>query len=573
MTRKSQRAEQAQQKPRSRSKSKPKKESEKGRQDSQATELVELAERAGVELFHTPGSDADGYASIPIDGHRETWRIGTKAFRYWLQRLYWTANNSAANSQAMQDAIGVFLGKALFDGAEYPVFVRLAEFDGAIWLDLADDDWRAVRIGQDGWEVVSNPPVRFVRPRGMLALPVPERGGNVDDLRRFININDDADWLLLLAWLLAALRPNGPFPVLGIHGEQGSAKSTACRMLRGLVDPNKADLRSGPRNEQDLVIASSNGWVVALENLSKIPDWLSDALCRLSTGGGFGTRKLYSDGEEKLFSAKRPMMLNGITELATPPDLLDRSILISLPRIPDDKRRSEAGLWREFDTAKARILGALLAAVSTGLANIGDVVLDSKPRMADFAEWACAVEPALDCEPGAFLAAYMRNRETANEAAIESSVIAEPLLLFLDNRNEWQGTATELKMELEDIADTRVVKQKGWPKLPHLLSGELRRIAPNLRRMGYDVEFNKSGGRRLIHIIRTTPQTSDQSVPSDQSSGNGRPVASQERPQAPNPASENVEENAPWDAVDAKDADSHDCSDDRFDWINEAFLP
>ncbi|QDU44250.1 hypothetical protein Mal52_27280 [Symmachiella dynata] len=571
MTRKSQLAAQAQQKPRPRSKSKPKKESDNGRQDSQATKLVELAEDAGVELFHTPGSDADGYALVAFDGHRETWRIGTKAFRFWLKRLYWTANKAAANSQAMQDAIGVLRGKALFDGAEYPVFVRLAEFDGAIWLDLADDDWRAVRIGQDSWEVVSNPPVRFVRPRGMSALPVPERGGNVDELRRFININDDADWLLLLAWLLAALRPNGPFPVLGIHGEQGSAKSTACRMLRGLVDPNEADLRSGPRNEQDLVIAATNGWIVALENLSKIPDWLSDALCRLATGGGFGTRELYTDGEEKLFSAKRPMMLNGITELATRPDLLDRSILISLPRIPDDKRRSEAGLWREFDTAKPRILGALMDTVSAGLANINHVVLDCEPRMADFAEWGVAVEPALDCEPGAFLAAYMRNRETANESAIESSVIAEPLLLFLDNRNEWQGTATELKMELEDIADQRVVKQKGWPKLPHFLSGEMRRIAPNLRRIGYDVEFNKSGSRRLIHITRTTPQTSDQSVPSDPCSGNGRPRASHKRPSASSSATENTEENPGLDAVDAKDADLHDCSDDRLDWINEAF--
>src|SRR5207253_279153 len=154
-------------------------------------------------------------------------------------------------------------------------------------------------------------PVRFRRTRGMLPLPIPEPGGRLDTLRDFVNADDDG-WTLATAWLVGTLRPDRPFPVLGIHGEQGSGKSTQARMLRGLVDPNVADLRSCPRKEHDLVLAAVNGWIVGLDNVSRLPDWLSDALCRLSTGAGFGTRQLYTDADESLFAAKRPILLNGI---------------------------------------------------------------------------------------------------------------------------------------------------------------------------------------------------------------------------------------------------------------------
>ena len=532
--------------------------SDSSRQETQATMLLGLTESAGVQLYHSAGADPDGYASVPIEGHRETWRIGAKMFRYWLQRLFWQQHKSAVNAQALQDVIGVLRGQAMFEGAERPVFVRLAEFEGAIWLDLANEDWQAVRIDHQGWTVVNEPPVRFVRPRGMLPLPIPEPGGSIDDLRPFVNVGDDADWLLVVSWLVATLRPNGPFPLLGIHGEQGSAKSTTCRMLRALVDPNEAALRSEPRDERDLMIAASNGWVVALENLSKVPIWLSDALCRLATGGGFGTRELYSDGEEKLFNAKRPVMLNGITELATRPDLLDRSILINLPRISDDRRCTEAELWRDFDAAKPRILGAVLDAVSMALRNLDSVVLECKPRMADFAQWGCAAEPAFGCEPGAFMVSYRGNRETANESAIESSIIAGPLLAMLNGCDKWEGTATELKAALEDAAGDRATKDRGWPKRPHILSGELKRIAPNLRRMGFDVDIGKSGPR-FVHIRRLS-QASVPSVPSVQQRGNGHSEASAKRPDASKPTGKTTSESAPLDATDAVDAESSERS-------------
>src|SRR5207249_4156298 len=162
--------------------------------------------------------------------------------------------------------------------------------------------------------IVSDYPVKFRRSPGMRGLPTPERRGRLEDLRRFIR-SSDSDWLLIATWLLSTLRPSGPFPVLIVHGEQGSANSTTSRILRAMVDPATASLRSEPRDARDLMIAATNGWILAIDNLSRLPLWLSDALCSLSTGGGFATRALYTDGDEKTFEPQRPTILNGIDEV------------------------------------------------------------------------------------------------------------------------------------------------------------------------------------------------------------------------------------------------------------------
>jgi hypothetical protein len=404
--------------------------------------------------------------------------------------------------------------------------VRLAEHDGDVWLDLCDESWRAVRVSPTGWRVVGGkPPVRFVRARGMLPLAPPEAGGSVDDLRSFLNVQDETDFILLVAWLLACLRSKGPYPVLDITGEQGSAKSTLQKLLRALVDPNSAPLRCEPREPRDLVISASNCWVVAFDNLSSIRPWLSDALCRLSTGGGFATRELYTDAAEVIFESQRPVMFNGITDVANRSDLLDRSLLITLAAIPEDQRRAEKQLWREFEKARPKILGALLDAVSAGLAGEGAVKLDRLPRMADFAIWVTACEGALGWPAGTFMAAYTENRSSANETAMEASPVGMAVMYFMADRQTWEGTSTNLLDALDEAADEKTRRRQDWPKTPRKLSGDLRRVAPNLRRVGLDVSFDRGTGkarRRLIHLFKldgstASAGTADADRPSDMS--------------------------------------------------------
>ena len=322
---------------------------------AQATQLVALAEN--VEFFHTP--DGEPWATIPVKEHYEHWPVKARGFRRWLRREFYVNEKKAPGSQAIQDALGVFEGKALHEGPECPVFTRVAEHKGTIYIDLANEEWDALAISPQEWKVVASPPVRFQRTKGMLPLPRPVTGGSLDELRPFVNVEEE-DWVLLLAWLLMCHSPKGPYPVMGLGGEQGSTKSTTARVLRSLIDPFSAPLRATPRDERDLMISANAGWTLAFDNLSLLPTWLSDAFCRLATGGGFSTRQLYSDDEEMIFDAQRPILFTAIKDIALASDLVDRGIRLLLPKLPDEKRRPEAEFWQAFETAARVFLGHCL---------------------------------------------------------------------------------------------------------------------------------------------------------------------------------------------------------------------
>src|ERR1700738_2835718 len=258
------------------------------------------------ELFHTPTGVA--FADLIMDGHRETWPIRSKSFRNWVRRYYYKTTGAAVGAAVIGSALDLLEARAQFDSPERSVNMRVAEHDGRLYLDLADEHWRAVAIGPDGWRVLGCPPVRLHRSAGMLPLPVPERGGSIEVLRSFLNLSSQNDFVLIVSWLLAALRSGGPYPLLAISGEQGSAKTVLSKLLRALVDPNVAPVRALAREERELMIAANNGHLLAFDNLSALSPWLSDALCRLASGGSFAVRQLYTDEAEVLFKAARPIL-------------------------------------------------------------------------------------------------------------------------------------------------------------------------------------------------------------------------------------------------------------------------
>src|SRR5258705_5739560 len=260
--------------------------------------LIEMA--LCEELFHTATGTA--FADIVVDSHRETWPIRSKRFRGWLRRRYYQATGDAASAAEIRSALDLLEARAQFDGPERGVHIRIAEHASHIYLDLADEQLRAVDIGPDGWRVIGCPPVRFRRPAGMLPLPVPQQGGSIESLNSFLNLASRDDFVLIVAWLLAALGPNGPYPVLAISGEQGSAKTVLSKLLKALIDPNAAPVRSLTREERELIIAANNGYLLAFDNLSGLPAWLSDALCRLASGGSFAVRQLANGDEEVLLA-------------------------------------------------------------------------------------------------------------------------------------------------------------------------------------------------------------------------------------------------------------------------------
>jgi hypothetical protein len=389
-------------------------------------------------LFHTP--DRVAWADVIIDGHRETFAIESEEMQHFFRRTVWEMAKEAfgegvsINDSLLHTNIEELKARALYEGPRHSVFLRVAEQDNAFYVDLCDRDWRAIRIGRFGWEVVGCPPVRFRRERGMLPLPVPQKGGSIAELRPFLNVRGQ-DFVLVVAWMLAALRCRGPYPVLGLMGEQGTAKSTLSRMIRSLIDPDTVPLRSPPRSNDDLNVAAIYSHLLVFDNVSKLSPRRSDAFCMLATGGGSVERQFYTKTGQVRFSAIKPIVLNGIDNFIERPDLQDRSIILALE--PIRERKTEKELLGAFENKRSRILGALLDLLAIGIRDLPETNLANPPRMAEFATWAVA------CGLDGFEAAYERNRLDAIYTILEAELVAVAVRGLMKGKPEWTGTATD----------------------------------------------------------------------------------------------------------------------------------
>jgi putative DNA primase/helicase len=299
-----------------------------------------------------------------------------------------------------------------------------------------------------------------------------------------------------------ALRDTGPYPVLTINGEQGTGKSVFSRMIRSLVDPSAAPIRAVPKDDRDLVVSAGNSWALVFDNLSGVPAWFADALCRLATGSGFATRMLHTDRGESIFDAARPIILNGIPSLTDRADLADRTMTIHLATITEEARNPEDELLTAFEAKRPIILGALLDAVSGALRNLDKVKLERAPRMADLAKWITAAEPSLGWEPGQFLSAYRDNRREVVEASFEADAVAIAIRdwILAAHPDGWTGTPTELlaALNMTTLVSDGTRKSKLWPLSAQALGNRIERIAPLLRAKGFLIDRRRTGERLII---------------------------------------------------------------------------
>jgi BT4734-like, N-terminal domain len=474
-------------------------------QKSAATRLVELAEE--YSFFHDPQDRPFG--RLEINGHTEVWLVESSKFRKLLARTYYKRTGKAINRNALADAITTLAGRACHDGPEERVFLRVAPYGENILIDLCDQQWRVVEVTPNESRVLEKSPVAFVRTGSMQSSPEPERAGSIEPLWDLLNITK-LQRPLLAGALLNAFHPQGPYFVLNFIGEQGTAKSCAARMVRQLVDPNENPLRSPPKEERDLLAQAASNRCVALDNLSSLPPWLSDALCRLATGGGHSARTLYTDLEEISLAVKRPVILNGIEDVATRPDLAERVLQIELETIPDQKRISEKDLWREFDSQRSAIFSALLDALVCALRELPSITLDLLPRMADAALWATAGEIAFGWERGTFIAAYRQNLNEGAIASVEAHPIGVAIRQLLEKQNDWSGEPAQLLQALNGLVSDEQRHARAWPENARSLGHCLRRLATALRRVGIEVERDK-GTRRIIHLYKAREKTSETS--------------------------------------------------------------
>jgi hypothetical protein len=307
---------------------------------SAATRLVEFSE--AFTFFHDRQDRP--FVRLEINAHTEIWPVESTRFRKLLARTYYQQTKKAINRNALSDAVTTLAGKACHEGNEEPVFLRVAPHgENRILIDLCNDQWRVVEVTPEGWRILDKSPVAFIRTSSMQSLPEPvQGGGSIAPLWELLNVTE-AQRPLVAGGLLNAFHPDGPYYVVNYVGEQGTAKTCIARIHRQLVDPNENPLRSPPKEERDLLAQAASNRCVALDNLSSLPAWQSDAICRLSTGGGHSARELYTDLEEISLAVKRPVILNGIEDVATRPDLAERCLQIELETIPEEKRNFRKG--------------------------------------------------------------------------------------------------------------------------------------------------------------------------------------------------------------------------------------
>ncbi|MFH8685703.1 ATP-binding protein [Streptomyces anulatus] len=486
-----------------------------GKKPSAATRLVALARERYTFVMST---DARPYA-VAIDGPNLALPLrGKTGVRQRLARLYAdTFDGDVASQSALADAMTVLEGIAE-DNDPVPVHLRVGSTsDGRIVVDLGTADGRAVVVSPGRWEVVDRAPVLFRRSGAMAPMPVPVR--TPDGLDRFhamLNMDESA-FRQMAAWMAAAWLPDIPHPILTCKGEQGTGKSMTAQMAINLIDPSPAARRSQPRDEKAWSRQAFTSWALCLDNISTIPRWLSDTLCKAVTGDGVVDRALFTDDDVVVLSYRRVLAMTTIDAGALAGDLAERILMVELQLIDGTRRRSEEELDAAFAEARPAVLGALLDLLAGVLEVLPSVRLDSMPRMADFARVLAAVDQVTGWQT---LPDYLAASSNVASDALEGDLFGTALAALVTRAGTWTGTAAQL---LEQLQPANGVRPPDWPKDPTRTSGRVKRLAPLLRSIGITVDDTQRSRdpdrRRLLILTRTAPEDTSASTPSEPDQG------------------------------------------------------
>jgi hypothetical protein len=456
---------------------------------SAATQLVQIVRANARELCH----DADGVAYIRYgEPHVETWPLDSRSAREWMARMYYRTHNSVPRTQAIADAVATLSGVARYDGTEREVHLRTAYVDGQVVHDLCDEQWRTVTIGPKGWEL-GQASLMFRRPSSARPIAEPERGGTISDLIGLLDL-PERDARHLVVWVLASILGNSAVPVLELSGPAGAGKTTLMCRIRSLIDPHEAEARAMPRSVEDLYVATRHSYIITADNVSHITAELSDALCLLCTGGGYGRRTLYTTDDETVLRARRPIIISCVTPIITAPDLLDRTISIALRMRSDADRDTETALQQKWTAALPKTMGAIYELVAEVLRERPRVRLSAPPRMADCAVIGETVSRI--CGWPSYADEYAAHKRELAARGVESSPVATALLCYMQSAASYRGPVGKLARQLRGHrTDTDT-----WPKSARGVADAIRRAAPGLSSAGLVIEWDPVRRRDGYHV-------------------------------------------------------------------------
>ncbi len=470
-------------------------------------ELAEKDEKGLIELLHGNCGKffLDQFGTTYVEVGREVLPIFSRRFKAFAARLYYEEKQKAAGTEIINAALNVIDAYAHEGGERRELCNRVAWHENRILYNMADKEGRIISIDRFGWHFIdNNPPLVFRRWSHQKQQLEPTMVGDIINLLKpYLPVNDN-DWSLVKVALVSYFVPHIPKPVLCLYGAQGSGKSILSKIFKSLIDPSVIETASFPKDKNELLQMLSHHDFIAFDNVSHLQDWQSDILCRAVTGEGNSKRQLYTDSDDFIFSFRCGLILNGINLVAQKPDLLDRSILIEMERIPKTNRKTEEELLKQFEEDKPRILSGIFNIISKALEIMPAIKLFEKPRMADFAVWGEAISQAMGYPSGEFTERYLENISRQNAEVIGASVVGEVLLKFIDEKEIWEGTPTELLQQLEEKTEEMKIKtyRGGWPKAPHVLSRRLNELKTNLQEMGVSINFERSSAGRKIRITK-----------------------------------------------------------------------
>jgi hypothetical protein len=471
-----------------------------------ASELaIDIVDRKAVLYFK------DEYGSphlqVKVGDHTETMQIGSYRFELYVSKIFYDEmDRQVLKAESLHEVIRIVTARTVFDGITARLHLRAAwsaadnnqpDYN-TLYYDPATENWSCIKITPSGWEILARHPdnVLFTRFKQLpQATPVRDYPADImDKYLDIMHIKGHAARLLVKVLLIGSFIPDIGHPITVPNGEQGGVKSTYCRYHKRLVDPCAVELLTIPKDRNEFVQHMHHNLVVVYDNVRIVPKWFSDEICKAVTGAGNSKRKLYTDDEDVAYNYKRCILVNGINNVLTEPDALDRSVMLDLVRISDEKRREEAEVDAEFEAMKPALLGYIFDILAKALSIKPSVKLERKPRMAGFAAWGEAIARAMGCKDEEFLASYYSVLERQNVDAVEATLVGPAIVNFVGSWppecTHWEGTPDQLLDALRKIAEAfRIDTRDGmWPKKGNSLTRRLKPLLPDLRQ-GYQIDI------------------------------------------------------------------------------------
>ncbi len=452
--------------------------------ETQAKALISLAKNSGAVFFHDEHQRA--YVELPVKDKKLVCQVKSSHMRRWLHLKFYETMKGTAQPTSIAQAMDLLEAEAIHNEGQMQTYTRHAPFGNAVIYNLSNSASEVAIINADGYEISKNSPVKFLNSPTLKSLPTPEPSSD-DILERFRTILglNHYHFYCVMAFIINAMRPRGPYICLLVQGEQGSGKSFLCSVIKDLLDPSSAPKLSMPKSERDLMIVAQDNALLLFDNMSGLSNEMSDALCRLSTGTGYATRKLYANNELQVFAECCPFICNGISGISERPDLIDRSLALVLPSMDEKSRRLERYILADIEAIKPKLLDKLFNIVSYAIKNLDNVKSPTEFRMADAAQWLLAAEPATGFPEGSLLGAMSQSQNDIVMASLEHQTIPLALRELVDKR-PFSGYLGELSIALKATAyrdDNKL------PKNPAHLSHQLKRLAPAMKRVGFDISF------------------------------------------------------------------------------------